>query len=64
MINTQPIFIIGTGRSGTRNLFKTLSGVDDIEIFHLPDYREAKGLLIEAQAPTVKPAVLHFPVQW
>ena len=40
------------------------SWFDDIEIFHLPDYREAKGLLIEAQAPTVKPAVLHFPVQW
>lgn len=33
-MNTEPIFIIGSGRSGTRNLFKTLSGHDDIEIFH------------------------------
>lgn len=46
MINTQPIFIIGTGRSGTRNLFKTLSGVDDIEIFHEYNVLEVQQLSV------------------
>jgi len=31
---TQPIFIIGTGRSGSRSMFKMLSGVPGVEIYH------------------------------
>lgn len=32
--NTTPIFVIGSGRSGTRAVFKLLSGIDSIEIYH------------------------------
>jgi len=29
-----PVFVIGSGRSGTRTIFKLLSGITDIEIYH------------------------------
>lgn len=32
--HTQPIFIVGSGRSGTRTLFRMLSGTPGIEIHH------------------------------
>lgn len=32
--NTVPVFIIGTGRNGTRSMFKMLSGVDDVDVYH------------------------------
>lgn len=32
--NTQPNFIIGTGRSGTRSMFRMLSGTPNTEIHH------------------------------
>lgn len=31
---TVPIFVVGSGRSGTRMIFKLLSGLSDIEIYH------------------------------
>lgn len=31
---TLPVFVIGTGRSGTRSIFKMLSGHADVEIHH------------------------------
>jgi hypothetical protein len=33
-INTTPIFVVGSGRSGTRTIFKLLSGIPDLEIYH------------------------------
>jgi hypothetical protein len=32
--HTQPVFFVGSGRSGTRTIFKMLSGVRDVEIHH------------------------------
>lgn len=32
--DTQPVFVIGTGRSGTRTLYRMLAGADDLEIHH------------------------------
>lgn len=32
--HTRPVFIVGTGRSGTRSLFRMLSGAPGIEIHH------------------------------
>lgn len=32
--DTQPLFIIGSGRCGTRTFYKMLSGVPDLEIHH------------------------------
>lgn len=34
MKTTKPVFIIGSGRSGTRMLFKLLSGNPQIEVYH------------------------------
>jgi hypothetical protein len=34
MDNTRPIFIVGTGRCGTRSLFKMLSGTPGVEVHH------------------------------
>jgi len=34
MESTQPIFIIGTGRNGSRTMFRMLSGSKDLEIHH------------------------------
>lgn len=34
MNESTPIFVIGSGRSGTRTIFKLLSGMPDIEIHH------------------------------
>ncbi|MHA1360795.1 MAG: sulfotransferase family protein [Candidatus Helarchaeota archaeon] len=31
---TIPIFVVGSGRSGTRMIFKLLSGIPEIEIYH------------------------------
>ena len=31
---TQPVFIIGTGRSGTRSIFKMLSGTPSVKVHH------------------------------
>jgi len=31
---TRPVFVVGSGRSGTRTIFKMLSGVKDVEIYH------------------------------
>ena len=31
---TVPIFVVGSGRSGTRMIFKLLSGIPEIEIYH------------------------------
>jgi len=31
---TVPIFIVGSGRSGTRMVFKLLSGIPEVEIYH------------------------------
>lgn len=31
---TKPIFIVGTGRSGTRTMFRMLSGMDNVDIHH------------------------------
>jgi Sulfotransferase family len=31
---TRPIFVVGTGRCGTRSIFKMLSGTKDVEIHH------------------------------
>lgn len=32
--DTVPVFVIGSGRSGTRTIFKLLSGIDGLEIHH------------------------------
>jgi len=32
--NTTPVFVVGSGRSGTRMIFKLLSGIPIIEIYH------------------------------
>lgn len=34
MKNTQPVFIVGSGRSGTRTFFRMLSGAEPLEIHH------------------------------
>jgi len=34
MKSTVPVFLVGSGRSGTRMIFKLLSGHEDIEVFH------------------------------
>jgi hypothetical protein len=34
MKTTRPVFIIGSGRSGTRMIYKLLSGIPDIEAYH------------------------------
>lgn len=34
MLSTKPVFIVGSGRSGTRTLFRMLSGMNGIEIHH------------------------------
>ena len=34
MTDTQPIFIVGSGRSGTRSMFKMLSGIAGVEAHH------------------------------
>jgi hypothetical protein len=34
MQTTTPIFIIGSGRSGTRMLYKLFSGIEKVEVFH------------------------------
>jgi hypothetical protein len=34
MKSTKPVFIIGSGRSGTRTFFRMLSGIQNIEIHH------------------------------
>lgn len=31
---TIPIFVVGSGRSGTRAIYKLLSGTEGIEIYH------------------------------
>jgi len=31
---TTPVFVIGSGRCGTRTIYKMLSGIDHIEIYH------------------------------
>ena len=32
--DTQPVFIIGSGRSGTRSMFKMLQGTSNVEVHH------------------------------
>ncbi|MGH8046033.1 MAG: sulfotransferase [Chthoniobacterales bacterium] len=32
--HTQPVFFIGSGRSGTRMIFKLLAGQPDVEVYH------------------------------
>ena len=34
MSNIQPVFIVGTGRSGSRSIFRMLSGSENLEIHH------------------------------
>lgn len=31
---TKPVFVIGSGRCGTRTMFKMLSGIQDLEVYH------------------------------
>jgi len=31
---TQPVFFVGSGRSGTRSIYKLLSGTEDVDIHH------------------------------
>ena len=31
---TQPLFFVGSGRSGTRSIFKLFSGLDNVDVFH------------------------------
>src|SRR5207245_669536 len=31
---TIPYFVVGSGRSGTRTIFKLLSGIESVEVFH------------------------------
>lgn len=33
-LETKPIFVVGSGRSGTRMVYKLLTGVPDMEIYH------------------------------
>lgn len=32
--NTTPVFIVGSGRSGSRMIYKLLSGIDQVEVYH------------------------------
>lgn len=34
MKNTTPVFIVGSGRSGSRMIYKLLSGIDHVEVYH------------------------------
>ena len=52
MINSRPIFVVGTGRCGTRSIFKMLSGTPGVEIHHEYDCTHLQ-----------KQAALHYMTQ-
>lgn len=52
MINSRPIFVVGTGRCGTRSIFKMLSGTPSVEIHHEYDCTHLQ-----------KQAALHYMTQ-
>lgn len=60
--HTQPIFFVGSGRSGTRSIYKMLSGVENVEIYHeyLCTHIQPIAALYSMGRISLKEAAAHF----